>query len=288
MSRRKTLKELTIKDPFMFAAVMSREGNCRELLELILGIPLARIDVIAEKTMVYHPAFHGVRLDVYARDDINRRFDIEMQIATTSIEKRTRYYHSQIDMDLLKTGHPYEELSETYVIFICDYDPFGDGKYCYTVQQILKENGADYDDGRHSVFLSTVGTHPEEVPKELVNFLKYVHADLESSMIPANDDYVRRLQSTVAEVKNNREMEDRYMLFEDMLNAERREGHKEGLKEGSRQAQQDSILLLLAQKGEIPVKLEDIIRATENTEQLKRYLLLASQAESVSDFESHL
>ncbi|MBO6163949.1 MAG: hypothetical protein J6N77_02770 [Lachnospiraceae bacterium] len=170
-----------------------------------------------------------------------------MQIATTSIKKRTRYYHSQLDMDLLKTGHSYEELPETYVIFICDYDPFGDGKYCYTVQQILKENGTNYD-----------------------------------------DVYVRKLQTTVAEVKNNREMEDKYMLFEDMLNAERREGHKEGLKEGSRQAQQDSILLLLAQKGEIPVKLEETIRATENTEQLKRYLLLASQAESVTDFESHL
>lgn len=35
---KKTLQQLTIKDNFMFAAVMCREDNCKRLLEMILGI----------------------------------------------------------------------------------------------------------------------------------------------------------------------------------------------------------------------------------------------------------
>lgn len=41
--RKTTLKELTIKDNFMFGAVMSDEENCRRLIELILQFPIERV-----------------------------------------------------------------------------------------------------------------------------------------------------------------------------------------------------------------------------------------------------
>ena len=39
----RTLQDLTIKDPFMFAAVMSDETQCKRLLSLVLGIEIAII-----------------------------------------------------------------------------------------------------------------------------------------------------------------------------------------------------------------------------------------------------
>ena len=36
---------------------------------MILGISIDRIEVSKEKSMVYHPEYKGVRLDVYARDE---------------------------------------------------------------------------------------------------------------------------------------------------------------------------------------------------------------------------
>lgn len=68
------LRELTIKDDFMFGAVMSDPENCRELLEMILGISIDRIEVSQEKSIVYHPEYKGVRLDVYTKDGENTRF----------------------------------------------------------------------------------------------------------------------------------------------------------------------------------------------------------------------
>ena len=70
MSTRKTLQELTLKDDFMFGTVMAEEKNCRYFLELVLGFPIGRIEVIREKTMAYHPENRGVRLDAYAKDSV--------------------------------------------------------------------------------------------------------------------------------------------------------------------------------------------------------------------------
>lgn len=62
MGRTKRLKELTIKDNFMFGAVMMDEDNCKGLLERVLEIQIDRVDVSKEKSIVYHPEYKGVRL----------------------------------------------------------------------------------------------------------------------------------------------------------------------------------------------------------------------------------
>ena len=80
MGRTKRLKELTIKDNFMFGAVMMDEDNCKGLLERVLEIPIDRVDVSKEKSIVYHPEYKGVRLDVYAKDEKQTRYNVEMQV----------------------------------------------------------------------------------------------------------------------------------------------------------------------------------------------------------------
>ena len=73
-------KDLTIRDAFMFAAVMSDPEICRRVLELALGIPISEVHIQTEKTMAYHSEYHGVRLDVYAADADRTRFNVEMQV----------------------------------------------------------------------------------------------------------------------------------------------------------------------------------------------------------------
>ena len=66
MKHKKSLQELTVKDNFMFGAVMLDPENCRETLERCLGIKIERVEVDKEKSIVYNPEFKGVRLDIYA------------------------------------------------------------------------------------------------------------------------------------------------------------------------------------------------------------------------------
>ena len=156
MKRKKKLKELTIKDNFMFGAVMMEEDNCKKFLELALGFPIDWVDVSKEKSIVYHPEYKGVRLDVYAKDESNTRYNVEMQvIKKPELGKRVRYYHGQIDMELLLSGSDYTELPDVYVIFICDFDPFGGKKYCYTFTRRCEEDlGLRLAEGCKSMFLT--------------------------------------------------------------------------------------------------------------------------------------
>lgn len=58
---------------------MIEQENCRELLEIALGIKIARVEVDTEKSIVYNPGHKGTRLDVFAGDEHNTRFNVEMQ-----------------------------------------------------------------------------------------------------------------------------------------------------------------------------------------------------------------
>ena len=149
---------------------------------------------------MYHPEYKGVRLDVYAKDTKQTRYNVEMQVKKKSaLGKRSRYYQSQMDMEMLLAGEEYTELPNTYVIFICDFDPFGEEKYRYTFQVSCKESSkVDLEDGRKIVFLSTYGKNESEVPKELVTFLKYVKEDLEGSEKEFHDSYVDNYKNLFA------------------------------------------------------------------------------------------
>ena len=87
----KTLQELTIADNFMFGAVMTIPDNCRRMLELSLDISVGSVEINTEKSFLYHPEYKGVRLDVYAKDENNTHYDVEMQVAKKeALVKRTR------------------------------------------------------------------------------------------------------------------------------------------------------------------------------------------------------
>lgn len=220
--QKRCLSDLTIKNDFMFGAVMINPENCKEFLERALEIEIDRVDVSREKSMVYHPDYKGIRLDVYAKDENNTCYNVEMQMTKKpALGRRSRYYQSQMDMDILLSGREYAELPDSYVIFICDFDPFGERKYRYTFQMQCKEsNQTPLEDGRRIVFLSTCGENEDEISKELLAFLKFVKADL----------------------KESREMEERFMTLEKMLKDER----KEGLKEGTVKAQKRIVSKMLS------------------------------------------
>ena len=282
MGRKKQLKELTIKDNFMFGAVMMDEGNCKGLLERVLQIPIDRVEISKEKSIVYHPEYKGVRLDVYVKDEKQTRYNLEMQVEKKpALGKRSRYYQSQMDMEMLLSGEDYAELPNTYVIFICDFDPFGEGKYRYTLRMKCEESAeVKFVDGRTIVFLNTHGKNESEVPKELVTLLNYIREDVEGSEREFHDSYVERLQKFIREVKADREMEERFMIFEEMLKDERAEGRVEGCKE--------TLLLYLQNLGTVSETICDKIQSQQELEVLKQWTKMAFQAKTVEEFEEKI
>ena len=289
MGRKKQLKELTIKDNFMFGAVMMDEENCKGLLERVLQIKIDYVKISKEKSIVYHPEYKGVRLDVYAKDENHTRYNVEMQVQKKSaLGKRSRYYQSQMDMEMLLTGEDYAELPNTYVIFICDFDPIGEGKYRYTFRTKCEELlGMNLEDGRTTVFLNTHGKNESEVPKEVVTLLKYIREDIDGSEREFHDSYVERLQKFIHEIKSNREMEERFMIFEEMLKDERAEGREEGLALGLENAK-STLLLCLQSFGTVSETICDQIQSQQELEVLKQWTKIAFQSKSLEEFEKKI
>lgn len=281
MSQKK-LTDLTIKDNFLFGAVMTDEKNCRDFLEMVLGFPIARVEISKEKSVVYHPEYKRVHLDIYAQDEEQTCYNVEMQAASRPhLGKRSRYYHSQMDMDLLLSGRDYEDLPPVYVIFICDFDPFGDKKYKYTFCNICEEESAvDLGDERYTIFLSTRGENPQEVSESLVNFLKFVKADLKESKEESEDPFVRQLQKTIEKIKVNREMGERFMVFQEMLSEERAVGRNEGKQE----MQKETIVRLLGKLGSLSDSLRKQIEEEADSEVLDSLYEKAMEAESLEQF----
>ena len=245
-----------------------------------------------EKSIVYNPEYKGIRLDVYLKDDKNRHFNVEMQVANTEIFKRSRYYHSQIDMELLSTGIDYEQLPESYVIFICDFDPIGLGKYKYTRRQVIEEDlEYNYDDGNYTVFLSTVGTNEEGVSQDLVKFLKYVGAELEESNEDYSDEFVKRLQKSVEKIKFDREMGRRYMLFEELMKEEYNAGKAEGLELGKAEDLAEakrSIIEILREIAPVSENLKDRISSIKEFGDVMQLTVKAAKTDSLEAFEEEL
>ena len=283
MKRRKTLQDLTIKDNFLFGAVMRVEENCKGFLEMVLGFPIARVVVSKEKSIIYHPEYKGVRLDIYAEDENHTHYNVEMQVRKKkSLGKRSRYYHSQMVMEYLDSGEEYETIPDTFVIFVCDFDPFGQGLYCYTFRNECQEDkSVRLEDGSNTIFLNTRGRNETEVPEGLVRFLKFVTADLEESEGDFQDELVRQFQETIRRIKTDRQMGERYMIFEEMLKEEKQEGRLEGRLE----AKKEDIFELLEELGEIPEKLQEKIGKLEDITKLKILLKMAARADSISAFE---
>ena len=218
---------LTIKDNFIFGKTMEVNADlCRRLIEQILNIKIKSISYPErEKTIDARIDSKGIRLDVYVEDELNRSFDIEIQLTDNDdLAKRMRYYHSLIDLDKLHKGKSvkYKSLGESFVIFICTFDVFGYGYQVYDFEIVCKRNAEiKLNDMTHRIFLCTEG-NDEEISDEVKNFLDYVAGR------GIKSDFIKELDEAVQKIKESKEWRLSYMTYELALMEREEEGIMKG------------------------------------------------------------
>ena len=200
--QKQEIRKLSLFNDFIFAKIMSNKDNCKHLLELILEKKISYIETIDyQKTIKSLIDAKGVRLDVYVKDDEEKSYDIEVQVAhEKNIAKRARYYGSMIDNDLLYVGDDYSELSESFIIFICPFDILGKGEYKYVFRTACLETGDALDDGLTKIFINTKAKDKCE-NKELREFLSY----MEDKSIILESDYMKKIDEELVMVLEDTE-----------------------------------------------------------------------------------
>ena len=77
-----------------------------------------------------------------------------------------------------------------------------------------------------SVILNNRGKDPEDLPGELVSFLDFTRKSLPESEEETEDTFIKRLQESIRRVKGSRELGERNMTLQEILQEEWAEGRK--------------------------------------------------------------
>ena len=230
-------RDIPLENDAMFAEVMRRKDLCIGLLETIFEGRRIR-DIVyedglspeAQKYIAFNPGNKSIRLDVYFEDG-DTVYDIEIQKADKgNLPKRTRMYSSMMDANMLDKGLEYEELKDSYVIFICMFDPFHRGLAKYTFRSICEEaEGLPLGDGRCIMFLNTKGSIGE-LGADMDAFFGYINGGIESigTGKDSGNEFVEKLDECVLDINGDEDWRQGYMKYELNLIEKYKEGEAKG------------------------------------------------------------
>ena len=196
------------------------------VLRIVMEKPDLKVEDVRTQVFVENLLNRSVRLDVLATDSTGQTINVEIQRSDKGAgRKRARYNSSMMDANLLHKSEDFDQLPETWVIFITERDVIGKGLPRYPVERCFLGTGEIFGDGSHILYVN--GAYRDESP-----IGKLMH-DF-SCTDPANM-YYNELAERVRFFKEDKEgVSIMCKAMEDMRNESLQEGVKEGKKEEKR------------------------------------------------------
>ena len=205
----KRFEDLTLQDDFMFCKVMQNEGLCKALIEMILFDTIGKIAYISiQHSINTYEQAKSVRFDVLVQAENGKFYDVEMQVSNErNIPKRIWFYQAAIDISFLDKGNSYNNLNDSFIIFICTFDAIGKNRPVYTFENIcLQDKNISLQDGTKKVIINSEAFKNTE-DKDLKDFLEYLKTG------KVNSEFTRRIEAMIQTVKNNEQARQEYRLM---------------------------------------------------------------------------
>ena len=248
------IKELRLMDDDFFSEAL--DGKV-EAVEYILNTVLERADIKVKSTKAqveYKSATkRSITLDIQAEDADGKLVDIEIQRSDKGAGvRRARYHSSMIDRTLLSKGEDFEDLVDTYVIFITENDKFGKGIPLYHVERKITEMDDElFGDGAHILYVNGEYRDMEHPVGSLMH--DFNCKDAKDMVNPLLAEEVRYLKETEGGQKQM------CRLLEEMREEAAAEARAEGKEEGKAEGKVSDAIKMLT-KG-YPV--EEIMEITD-------------------------
>lgn len=226
----------------------------RECLEYVLQVIMEKqdlyvIDQVIQKDYKNLQGRSAV-MDCVARDSTGKQFDVEIQQDNEGASpKRARYHSGLMDMNTLNPGQDFEELPESYVIFITRDDILGYGLPIYHIDRQIKELEEAFQDEAHIIYVNSRKQNDTELGK-LMHDLHCKKADEMHSPILAKRVYELKETQKGVELMCH-EMEKIYS-----------EGMESGEKRGELKAKKETALSM-AEEGMNIQKIARLVKVSE-------------------------
>lgn len=236
MRKLKTIQELTFADDYLFCKVLTLYPDAaKDIIKAVTDREVEKISLSKQYAVDPFADAKSVRFDVYLKGE-SEVYDIEMQTTKKKdIVKRSRYYLGINDVEFLGKGDDYSKLPNSFIIFICTFDPFDKGYLKYVCQERLfgvEENAVDISEQANfsteyqKVFVNAEKVVYSHVNMTLVNLINYICKQ------QVSDELTAKLDKYVNEVKKSKEEARDFMTFQEKLNDMYVEAKAEGLAEG--------------------------------------------------------
>ena len=140
-----------------FMTKVFEDISCAELLlRIILNDEGIRVLEAHSQRGIKNLQGRSVKLDILAVDSHNRVFNVEVQRSDRGAgAKRARYNSALIDANVTEPGDQYEDLNETFVIFITENDVMKAGLPIYHIDRVVRETGKLFEDKEHIIYVNS-------------------------------------------------------------------------------------------------------------------------------------
>lgn len=257
----------------------------QELCRILLQDDTIVLQSVKTQYVIRNLENHSMELDILAEENRGNLIDIEIQMYREKAPfKRSRYYQSGIDMNILEKGKHYQNLPDVTIIYLTKEDFIGDKRGAYIIQRKFKGQNRkiSLDNGLYERYYNLEYPTDDLRIDELLRYFAHSEPDYETENFPRIVERVRYFKTVREGVTAMCEITDRI----------RREGKEEGRKEGRAigriEGKIEDILELLGDFGNIPQRVVENIRQESNPEKLNKWLRCAARASSMEEFESNV
>ena len=151
------IKELRLMDDDFFSeALDGKKDAIAYILNTILEMDDIKVKSTKAQVKYKSATKRSIILDIQAEDVNGKLMDIEIQRSDRGAGvKRARFHSSMLDRSLLCKGGDFEDLVDTYVIFITENDKFNKGIPLYHIERTITEmDNALFGDGTHIIYVN--------------------------------------------------------------------------------------------------------------------------------------
>lgn len=231
------------------------------LAQFVLRIITGKQDLvlIREETQRDVKRLLGARslcLDVHGVDSENRQYDIEVQRADSGARpERARYHSAAMDIEALDASQEFEDLPETYTIFVTEHDFFGRGVGLYPTERVNLVTGLPFDDREHILYVNGQYRGNDPLGHLMHDFLCSDPDDMHYDILAERSRYFKENQKGVSEMCK---------AMEDMRNEVWERGLTEGRAEGRLNSLIESVRSLKARLGFSDLQAKDALNISND------------------------
>ena len=215
---KETIKNLTVMSDILARNVFKDKNACEYVLRIILEDK--ELTAIDNETQMDFRNMHGrgVVLDCVAKDGSGRIFNVEIQQDDEGAHpKRARYHLGMMDSNVLDTGKNFDKLPETYVIFVTLKDAFGCGLPIVHIDRIIRENGKEFGDEEHFIYVDFSKDDGGELGRLMHDFRVHELKETEKGV----EHMCKEMEQICDEARMDEKRENARSMAEDGLTVDR-------------------------------------------------------------------